>query len=83
MKRCPLVAALFASLALAACGNPWSGYAPSEAEVVRSGWYEPAPRPVLAERVCYRTLAKVDCHSEPLPGAESRRIGWSDDPVTD
>ncbi len=81
MKRYPLVAALFASLVLAACANPLAGFAPGEAEVLRSGWYEPAPRPVLAERVCYRTLAKVDCHSEPLPGAESRRVGWSDDPV--
>ncbi len=83
MKCYPLVAALIvASLALGACGNPRSGYAPGEAEVVRGGWYEPAPRPVLAERICYRTLANVDCHAAPVPGAESRRVGWSDNPVT-
>ena len=25
---------------------------------------------------CYRTLAKVDCHTAPLAGAESRRVGY-------
>jgi hypothetical protein len=83
MRYCPLVAAFIASLALGACANPLARFAPDEAEVVRHGWYDSAPRPVLAERVCYRTLAKVDCHSAPVPGAESRRVGWSDDPVSD
>jgi hypothetical protein len=25
---------------------------------------------------CYRTLAKVDCHTAPLVGAEGRRVGY-------
>ena len=81
MRHCPLVAALFLPLALAACANPFAGYAPGEAEIVQAGWYEPAPRPVLAARACYRTLARVDCHAAPLPGEESRRVGWYDGPL--
>jgi len=41
----------------------------------------PADRAVLAERYCYRTLGVVDCHAAPLPGEESRRVGFFDAPV--
>ena len=83
MTRYPLVAAVLVSLSLAACTNPLARFAPGEAEVVRAGWYEPAPRPPRAPRTCYRTLARVDCHSAPLAGEEPRRVGWFDGPVTD
>ncbi len=29
-------------------------------------------------RACYRTLARVDCHSAPLPGEAARRVGFFD-----
>ncbi len=41
----------------------------------------PEPGPELAARYCYRTLAKVDCHAQPLPGAEGRRVGFFDQAV--
>jgi hypothetical protein len=39
---------------------------------------EPGPAPNLAARYCYRTLAEVDCHAQPLPGAAGRRVGFFD-----
>ena len=32
--------------------------------------------PDYGQQHCYRTLADVDCHSAPLPGEESREVGW-------
>jgi hypothetical protein len=45
------------------------------------GCAEPFPTLTYAERHCYRTLADVDCHALPLPGEESRRVGFYDRPV--
>lgn len=45
------------------------------------GCAEPFPTLTYAERHCYRTLAEVDCHALPLPGEESRRVGFYDRPV--
>ena len=42
---------------------------------------QPFPKLTYAERPCYRTLAAVDCHSDPLIGEESRRVGFYDEPV--
>lgn len=42
---------------------------------------DPPPLLTYAERNCYRTLADVDCHPEPLPGEESRRVGFYDEPI--
>ena len=42
---------------------------------------EPLPTLTYAERPCYRTLAEVDCHARPLPGEESRRVGFHDAPL--
>ena len=42
---------------------------------------DPPPRLTYAERDCYRTLADVDCHPQALPGEESRRSGFYDEPV--
>ena len=41
--------------------------------------YPPAPAPNLAARFCYRTLAEVDCHAQPLFGKSTRKIGFFDD----
>ena len=40
------------------------------------GGYEPGPE--LAARYCYRTLAEVDCHAQPLPGEATRKVGFFD-----
>ncbi len=36
------------------------------------------PGPGLVVRYCYRTLAEVDCHAQPLPGEASRQVGFFD-----
>ncbi len=36
------------------------------------------PVPALAARYCYRTLAEVDCHAQPLPGEATRKVGFFD-----
>ena len=81
MLRIPLVAALIGAFLLSACANPFAAFAPDETEVVRHGWLDPAPRPELAERYCYRTLAHVDCHASPLEEEDGRQIGWFDAPI--
>ena len=43
---------------------------------------QPLPTLTYAERPCYRTLAEVDCHSRVLPGEESRRVGFYDEPIS-
>jgi hypothetical protein len=48
---------------------------------VLGGCADPAPTLVYAERPCYRTLGEVDCHPIPVPGEESRRVGWYDPPI--
>ncbi len=40
------------------------------------GGFEPGPE--LAARHCYRTLAEVDCHAQPLPGEATRKVGFFD-----
>ena len=42
---------------------------------------QPLPKLTYAERPCYRTLAVVDCHPDPLVGEESRRVGFYDAPI--
>lgn len=73
MGKVAAVAAL--ALICAGCSNPWAEDNLTEAERYRAGWYEPSPRPALAERYCYRTLARVDCHDAPLAGAKGRSVG--------
>ena len=63
--------------------NPWAAYAPDEAQVVQAGWYPRGPRPQMAPRYCYRTLAKPDCYAEPQADEAARQIGWFDAPVAD
>ncbi len=69
-------AAMLAAVLLGACaaGGPSQGLAP--------GWARPAtPELALATRHCYRTLARVDCHAQPLAAEASRRVGFFDAPV--
>ncbi len=71
-----IFAAMLAAGLLGACaaGGPSQGLAP--------GWARPAtPEVTLAARYCYRTLAEVDCHAQPLAAAASRRVGFFDRPV--
>jgi len=46
-----------------------------------AGCADPFPTLTYAERPCYRTLGAVDCHAVPLPGEDSRRVGFYDQPV--
>lgn len=43
---------------------------------------EPGPAPDVAARYCYRTLAEVDCHAQPLPGAAGRQVGFFGNPAS-
>jgi hypothetical protein len=46
------------------------------------GGKEVAKRPVAAEpRYCYRTIGKVNCYAEPLPGEEANRLVGYDGPA--
>lgn len=51
------------------------------AALLLAGCAESFPKLTYAERYCYRTLAAVDCHAAPLPGEESRRVGFYDPPI--
>ena len=51
------------------------------AVLLLAGCAESFPKLTYAERYCYRTLAAVDCHAAPLPGEESRRVGFYDPPI--
>lgn len=72
------MAKVFSMLALAvvvgACSNPWAKYRPSEAQRLRNDWYQTIAVP-LEPRYCYRTLARVDCFTEPQVGESRRRVG--------
>ena len=74
--RTPAALAVLASATLAAC-NPFSEFAPTHEEVRAQGWVFPSPErsPLLEipERgFCYRTLARIDCYQEPVPGLDNR-----------
>lgn len=45
------------------------------------GWSAPYSTAAPAARYCYRTLAEVDCHAQPLPGEANRQVGYFDAPV--
>ena len=71
-----IFAAMLAAGLLGACaaGGPSQGLPP--------GWVRPAmPEVTLAARYCYRTLARVDCHAQPLAAEARRRVGFFDRPV--
>ena len=72
MSRTCSAAALLAALALASC-NVWQNRA--EFAAPQSRWTANWPSPVAADsppppvpvQYCYRTLASVDCFTEPKP----------------
>ncbi len=71
-----IFAGMLAAGLLGACapGGPSQGLLP--------GWARPAtPEVTLAARYCYRTLARVDCHAQPLAAEAARRVGFFDAPV--
>lgn len=67
-------------LTLAACGNPFGGYAPTQEQILTRGWTTP---PASAEArgfiYCYRTLADADCYAAPEPGQENRLLSYNGD----
>ena len=62
------------ALWLAGCVNPLAPLAPDAADIREAAWREPVETPQSEPRYCYRTLARVDCHSAPLPGQDSRLV---------
>ena len=69
------LAVLAVAASLAACANPWQGYAPNRAEIVAGGWVAgqvaAAPPPIY----CYATLAVTDCFALPKAGQGNRLVG--------
>ncbi|MPZ11674.1 MAG: hypothetical protein GEU89_15920 [Kiloniellaceae bacterium] len=51
------------------------------AALLLAGCADAFPKLTYAERYCYRTLADVDCHAEPLAGEDNRRVGFYDEPI--
>ena len=76
-----LLLSLAACLVLAGCAEPLRWAWPSEAQRLAAGRYAQPEPAAYAPRSCYRTLGVVDCHAEPLPGAEGRRVGHFDAPL--
>jgi len=67
-------------LALAACGNPFSGYAPTQEQILARGWTTlPATADARGTIYCYRTLAVPDCFNAPQAGQENRLVSYNGD----
>jgi len=64
-------------LALAGCGNPFASAAPTQNQILASGWTAPAPAPRQSVIYCYRTLAAPDCRTSPEPGQEDRLVSYN------
>ena len=68
---------VFGLLALAACGNPFGGYAPTQEQILAQGWTTvPTSAMPRGYIYCYRTLADADCFHEPQPGQENRLVSY-------
>ena len=75
-----LLALLVPFLALAACGNPFGGYAPTQEQILARGWTTlPASAQPRGYIYCYRTLAEADCFDSPQPGQENRLVSYNGD----
>ncbi len=72
-------AALAVALVLSGC-NPFSGYAPSETELLTAGIVPRDSHPAGPPVYCYRTLAEVDCYRTPQQ-AEANRLVAGDPPI--
>ena len=75
-----IFAAMLAAGLLGACAAGGPGQGPNQD--LAPGWARPAtPESTLAARYCYRTLARVDCHAQPLAAEAGRRVGFFDRPA--
>jgi hypothetical protein len=54
--------------------RPW----PDERRIVARDWAKPQLPDSEPPVYCYRTLGTVECHREPLPGAEARIVSSHD-----
>ena len=54
--------------------RPW----PDERRIVSRDWVKPQIDEKEPAVYCYRTLATVECHSEPLAGGEARIVNSND-----
>ena len=67
------VAALAAAMMLSAC-NPFSGFAPTETELLTADFVPRDSFPPGPPVYCYRTLAEVDCYRALQPADASRLV---------
>ena len=54
--------------------RPW----PDERRIVSRDWIKPQIDEEQPPIYCYRTLATVECHSEPLAGGDARIVNSND-----
>lgn len=73
------MAVLAVATVLGGC-NPFSGYAPSETELLTAGIVPRDSHPPGPTIYCYRTLAEVDCYRTPQ-AAEANRLVAGDPPI--
>lgn len=71
-----VAAALGLAVALAACANPWRGFAPTYDDLMAAGWIGPEVERRPAPLYCYATLAKPDCFASPQPGETGRLVAY-------
>lgn len=79
-----IFAAMLAAGLLGACaaGGPGQGPSQGPSQDLAPGGARPAtPESTLVARYCYRTLARVDCHAQPLAAEAGRRVGFFDRPA--
>lgn len=71
-----LLSTLFVVFLLAGCSGGIDGARDRVADLFatdKSAAKQPAT-PVIEPRYCYRTLGKVNCYTQPLPGEEANRL---------
>ena len=78
-KAAKILTFLALLVAVAGCSylegsRPW----PDERRIVARDWAKPQIEDKEPPVYCYRTLATVECHREPIPGAEARIVNSHD-----
>jgi hypothetical protein len=73
---CLALLAATAGCSLMEGSRPW----PDERRIVARDWAKPQLPDNEPPVYCYRTLANVECHREPIPGAEARIVSSHDGP---
>ena len=80
-KFAPVLLAWLPLVALAGCSvfegsRPW----PNERRIVSRDWVKPQIDQQEQAVYCYRTLAAVECHAQPVAGGDSRAVSSYEGP---